>query len=203
MSGQRKYAYGVPDEVNLGRAPESDGKTVLDTKVKENDCIDNQVIEVEPVTSQTNNPQVYPINKQQAEALVVHCADPRFQTAFREFLNKELGMTSYIPLVVGGGIHSFGVEKLMPKNFKIVWEQIKFFIKEAKVRKVIIINHEDCLWYKTMKGYYPTIELPVKGKLDLKTAAQRILKDFAGVEVRSFWASLKNDEVTFKETTND
>ncbi len=203
MSEDRKYAYGVPDEVNTGRAPQSNGRTVLCTRVRKSDVIENHVIEVEPVISEVNNPQVYPINKQQAEALVVHCADPRFQTAFREFVNKELGITSYVPLVVGGGIHSFGVEQLMPKNFKIVWEQIKFFIKEAKVKKVIIINHEDCLWYKTMKGYYPSIELPVKGKLDLKTAAQRILKDFAGVEVRSFWAGLKDDEISFRETTND
>jgi hypothetical protein len=203
MSDRPKYAYGVPDEVNTDRAPQSDGKSVLETRIVENSNIQSQIVEVEPVSPETHNPQVYPVNKQQAEAIVVHCADPRFQSAFREFVNKELDITSYIPLVVGGGIHSFGVEKLMPKNFKIVWEQIKFFVKEAKVRKVIIINHEDCLWYKTMKGYYPTIELPVKGKLDLKTAAQRILKDFTGVEVRSFWAGLKDEEITFSETTND
>jgi len=202
MTERRKYAFGVPDEVNTDQAPESNGETVLETRVINSDLPD-KTIEVETVMSESSSPKVYRADKQKAQALVVHCADPRFQTAFREFVNRELGITNYVPLVVGGGIHSFGVEKLMPKNFKIVWEQIKFFVKEAGVKQVIIINHEDCLWYKTMKGYYPTVDLPLKGKLDLKTAAQRILKDFTGVEVRSFWAGLSGDEITFRETTHD
>lgn len=202
MSEKRKYAFGVPDEVNTDRAPKSNGRTVLETRIVNGES-PNEKIEVEPVMSESSPPRVYRANRQQAQALVVHCADPRFQTAFREFVTDELAIRNYVPLVVGGGIHSFGVEKMMPKNFKIVWEQIKFFIKQTGVKQVIIINHEDCLWYKSKKGFHPTIELPIKGKLDLKTAAQRILRDFTGVEVRSFWAGLEGDEITFKETTND
>jgi hypothetical protein len=52
-----------------------------------------------------------------------------------------------------------------------------------------------------MKGYHPTIHLPIKGKLDLETAALTIMKEFAGVHVRTFWAALDGDRINFSEVT--
>ena len=60
---------------------------------------------------------------------------------------------------------------------------------------------DSCKWYEKMKGYYPTVRLPLKGKLDLETAALTIMKEFAGVHVRSFWASLDGDRISFSEVT--
>lgn len=141
----------------------------------------------------------YQLDTAESEALVIHCGDPRFQTAFRRFITEELGIRTYTPIIIGGGVHAFGVQSFLPKNFKILWEQVKFFVKEVRLRQVIIINHEDCQWYRKMKGYHPTVELPLKGRLDLKTAAERILEDFAGVEVHSYWAGLDGDRITFSE----
>jgi hypothetical protein len=141
----------------------------------------------------------YRVTREPAEALVIHCGDPRFQEAFRQFITRELGLRNYIPIIIGGGVHAFGMQTLLPKNFKILWEQVKFFIKEGRVNQVIIINHEDCAWYKKMKGYHPTLNLPVKGRLDLRTAARLILRDFAGVSVHTYWAALDGDVITFSE----
>jgi hypothetical protein len=152
-----------------------------------------------PVKSRAKG--VYKINNAPPEALVIHCADPRFHSAFASFLTDELGLKNYIPIIIGGGIHSFGIQSLLPKNFKILWEQIKFFIKHAELRQIIIINHEDCQWYEKMKGYHPRIRLPVKGKKDLQTAAEVILKDFAHIQVRTFWAALDGDHISFSEIT--
>ncbi len=143
----------------------------------------------------------YRMTREPAEALVIHCGDPRFQEAFRQFITRELGFRNYIPIIIGGGIHAFGMQTFMPKNFKILWEQVKFFIKEGRVNQVIIINHEDCAWYKKMKGYHPTVSLPVKGRFDLRTAARLILRDFAGVSVHSYWAALDGDVITFSEVS--
>jgi hypothetical protein len=145
---------------------------------------------------------IYRVNRQAPEALVIHCADPRFQDAFREFVTEELGLKNYAPLVIGGSIHAFGMQSLLPKNFKILWEQIKFFIKEAKLRQIIIINHEDCKWYEKMKGFHPSIHLLTKGKMDLNSAADVILKDFVGIQVRKFFAGLDGDNIRFTEITD-
>ncbi len=157
-----------------------------------------EVIEVEATEYRDKKP-VYRIDTTESEALVVHCGDPRFQKAFRLFINEELGIANYTPIIIGGGVHSFGLQSFLPKNFKILWEQIKFFVKEGKLSQVIIINHEDCKWYEKMKGYRSSINLPVLGRKDLFIASEKILEDFAGVEVRSFFASLDSDEIIFEE----
>jgi len=142
---------------------------------------------------------VYRLDDTPSEALVIHCGDPRFQKAFKRFLSEELGISNYTPIIIGGGLHSFGVQAFLPKNFKILWEQIKFFIQEGKLGQIIFINHEDCQWYHKMKGYHPAKKLPIVGRLDLRTAAERIVEDFAKVEVRSFFAAIKDDQVVFEE----
>jgi len=141
----------------------------------------------------------YSLDSPEVEALVVHCADPRFQTAFREFVTDELGIHNYVPIVIGGGVHAFGVQSLLPKNFKVLWEQIKFAVTQRNVRQIIIINHEDCLWYERMKGYHPSIQSILKSKSDLKTAADIILHDFSGIHVRMFWAAIESGQVYFTE----
>jgi hypothetical protein len=142
---------------------------------------------------------MYKIDQASPQALVIHCGDPRFQTAFRRFVTEELGIKSYTPLVIGGGAHSFGVRKFLPKNFKILWEQVKFFVKAQGLKQVIVINHEDCKWYESLKGYHPTIGPRDKGMHDLKEASLTILEDFAGLSVRKFWAALEGDSVYFVE----
>jgi len=155
-----------------------------------------ETIEVEPEIFIDGTSQ-YKLDKTCSSALVIHCGDPRFQTAFHQFITLELGISNYTPLIIGGGIHAFGMQTFLPKNFKIIWEQIKFFIKEGKLNQIIIINHEDCRWYSKMKGYYGSLSLPLKGKQDLKSAALTILRDFSGVNVRTFWAGLDGDNILF------
>ncbi len=158
---------------------------------------DDEPIEVTADVIRPDGRPMYALDHQPPEALVIHCGDPRFQTAFRRFVTEELGIQHYALIVLGGGVHAFGAQSFLPKNFKILWEQVKFFIRSQNLKQVIIINHEDCGWYHKLSGYHPTIDLPVKGKLDLRQAAQTLLKDFAGVQVRSYWAGIENDHVYF------
>jgi len=159
------------------------------------------VREIEPDVIQPDGRISYRMDTTPSEALVIHCGDPRFQTAFRRFINEELGIRNYTPVIVGGGVHAFGVQSFLPKNFKILWEQVKFFVREGRLTQIVIINHDDCKWYEKMQGYHPGIRLPLKGKLDLESAARTILSDFAHVRVRTFWAGLDGSRITFTETT--
>ena len=83
---------------------------------------------------------MYKINSSPPQALVIHCSDPRFQRAFREFITDELGISNYIPIVIGGGVHAMVMKTHLPENFENLWEQIDFFLKETKLKQVIIIN---------------------------------------------------------------
>lgn len=91
------------------------------------------------------------------EALVIHCSDPRFQQSFKELLHETLGLTDgeYIPIVIPGSVSAIGlgIERLLPKNFKILRDQLELMLStyhESKELRLIIINHEDCRGYQNL-----------------------------------------------------
>lgn len=144
---------------------------------------------------------VYSVEMAPSDALVIHCADPRFQVAFRRFVTEELGLANYTPIVIGGGIHALSSQTFLPKNFKILWEQVKFYVKEGSIRRIIFINHEDCKWYEKMHGHFPRLNMPAKARDDLAMAAQIILNDFTGVHLETYFAHLSGNEITFERVT--
>jgi len=88
-------------------------------------------------------------------AIVIYCSDPRFQTAFHEFVEHELGLGEgmTIPIVVGGGAGVLGHPEQLPKEFKFLRERLEQYRKIfPTVRRIILINHEDCRYYETLKS---------------------------------------------------
>jgi hypothetical protein len=112
------------------------------------------------------------------KALVIHCGDPRFQKAFADFLDRKLGLPqgSYIPLVIPGSIGGMTVASL-PKNAKVLGEQIGLYLAHFPNLPVIVINHEDCKGYAAiMEKLQAVIRIPVDAKqvADLGVAARTI-----------------------------
>src|ERR1043166_8318975 len=87
-------------------------------------------------------------------AVVIHCSDPRFQVAFEQFLEHELGLAKgqYIPIIVGGGAGVLAHPQQLPKEFKFLKERFEFY-REAfpTVRRIILVNHEDCHYYDSIR----------------------------------------------------
>jgi hypothetical protein len=89
------------------------------------------------------------------EAVVVYCSDPRFQPACEQFIALDLGLAKgqYVPLVVGGGIGPFSHPEQLPKEFKFMKERFEFYRDHfPSIRRVVLINHEDCKYYDSIKG---------------------------------------------------
>jgi hypothetical protein len=183
----------VPEPVTE-LAPTTEGATPKEVSEPE----DSDVVEVVADELEPGRP-VYRLDETPSEALVIHCGDPRFQSAFRRFITEDLRIRNYTPVIIGGGLHAFGAQSLRPKNLKILWEQIKFFVRQGGLTQIVFINHEDCQWYAKMKGHRSALELPVLGRVDLQTAATQIAEDFMGVDVRSFFAALDGDLIVFEE----
>lgn len=161
----------------------------------------SEVIEVDAVQMRDGR-VVYTLEEEPSETLVIHCGDARFQKAFRTFLTEELGIETYTPIVIGGGLHAFGVQSILPKNFKILWQQIKFFVKEANLKRIIFINHDDCQWYKKMHLYRPKLGLTEQGVGDLRTAAERMIEDFSGIDVQTYFARIVDGkEIEFERVS--
>ncbi len=99
-------------------------------------------------------PAIYKVLKEATpEAVVITCSDPRFQAAFREFIEVKLGLTQgkYIPFVIDGGAGVLGRPESLPKEFKFVKERLETFKQRfCSIKRIILINHEDCTYYETL-----------------------------------------------------
>ena len=98
---------------------------------------------------------IYHLAEARPHAIVIYCSDPRFQQAFREFVGNELHLQEgeYVPLVVSGGVASLSEPLRLPKEFKFMKERIGFFLgRFDSIRRIVLINHEDCRHYEALKS---------------------------------------------------
>lgn len=137
----------------------------------------------------------YALKNKSSDTLVIHCVDHRFQEAFQEFVKDELGIAVFIPVAIAGGAFAISSEHLA--RFGYIWDQIDFFVTEGGVKRVALINHEDCKWYKKENPDLETSDLKEKGRSDLVQAAINIKDKYPEIEVVSVWAEVSGDSISF------
>lgn len=71
------------------------------------------------------------------EVVVVHCFDFRLQQFLNDWLTKRFGIQNYDRISWAGGV----------KDFSYIQGQIELSRRLHAVKKVILINHEDCAAY--------------------------------------------------------
>tara|TARA_B100000131_G_scaffold305938_1_gene332458 strand:- start:569 stop:961 length:393 start_codon:yes stop_codon:yes gene_type:complete len=77
------------------------------------------------------------------EAMVLSCMDPRFQTKVFNYLKSKKLSGKYSSFTIAGG--AIGVtHKKFKKWHSTFWENLETSIKLHKIRKLIVLNHEDC-----------------------------------------------------------
>ena len=156
--------------------------------------------------------KVYRLTPSDPTAIVIHCSDPRFQNAFKNFIHTELGLHDgdYIPLIISGGVGSLSEPLKLPKEFKFMKERIEFFIEHFhSIQRIILINHEDCKHYESMKTLLGNsflsrvANLVERQKVDLKSVAKNLLNLF-GSKIRgelyyAHFADEQKQSVTFEK----
>ncbi|MDP3900015.1 MAG: hypothetical protein Q8Q23_02950 [bacterium] len=139
----------------------------------------------------------YPLlRSEDTDGLVIHCSDPRFQSAFRQFIKNELGLNNPCLIIVPGGIHDL-VSLARPKAARQLKDQLEFIIKNMRVKRIILINHDDCRWYAKWNALVP-------GKIgdeivnNLAKAAEKIMEKKFGLEIEIYLAKIQANNVIFE-----
>lgn len=129
-------------------------------------------------------------------ALVVHCGDHRFQSAIQEFLNRGLGLGgNYDLLVVPGGPQSLTLVEYLPKFSWASWRWFRFFVENHEIDRLILIQHEDCAWYKSLPLHLHSSSEPrQRQEEDLSRVGQRLRKDFPQLRVELYFAEWDGKE---------
>jgi len=123
------------------------------------------------------------------EAVVIHCSDHRFQQGFREFLLEGLGLGSYALLAIPGGGHFCTLGDLLPKFAKTGMQSLKFLIRRSGANRIILIAHDDCLFFKEQLQFFFT-EADLNGKqlANLKRARPVLLEWFPRTRVELYFS---------------
>jgi hypothetical protein len=94
-------------------------------------------------TSQT------PFVEHESTVLVIACSSNAFLPYTQEFLEKQLGLGPgrYDLLAVPGGPQFLLLTEYLPKFAWVGHRWVKFLVERHRLKRVIVISHEDCAWY--------------------------------------------------------
>jgi len=140
-----------------------------------------------------------------SEAVVVHCSDHRFQASFYEFLTEGLRLASYALQAVPGGGHFVTLEHLMPKFFSVNLQSLSFLLKRTASPRVILIGHDDCLFFKERVQFFFTEPgFNQKQVANLKKAQNALQERLPGKHIELYFAdSMENGAIQYKIIRQD
>ncbi|MEM4217910.1 MAG: hypothetical protein QXZ09_07785 [Candidatus Methanomethylicaceae archaeon] len=90
-----------------------------------------------------------PFVEPESSVLVICCSSNAFLPYTQEFLERQLGLGpgNYDLLAVPGGPQFLLLTEYLPKFAWVGHRWVKFLIERHRLKRVIVISHEDCAWY--------------------------------------------------------
>ncbi len=108
-----------------------------------------------------------------AEAIVITCIDFRLQEAINSWISENFTSKTFDRVAFAGGV----------KNLDIILGQIDIAVRLHHIKKVVLINHEDC-------GAYGEAGTAEKHAEDLRTAKNRIKEIHSDLNIETFYLHL-------------
>lgn len=137
------------------------------------------------------------------DTLVIMCSGTGFPQKVFGFLNRNygLGEIDYDLLAIPGGAYSLVLTAFLPKFRWTAERWVKFLTKEHRLKRIIVIDHEGCSWFKKLAVSEPS--------LINKAAVQRLALNLAisalahsvpeEIILEAWYASKKGSEVQFEK----
>ena len=117
--------------------------------------------------------------KKDYKAMVLSCMDPRFQPKVFNYLRKKKLTGKYSSFTIAGAAIGVTASKFK-KWHSTFWQNLETSIKLHKIKKIIVINHEDCGAAKIINGKKP-FNLKIEKKIheqSFKLIKQQLKKKF-------------------------
>lgn len=114
--------------------------------------------------------------QQTCEALVVHCFEFQIQQSLNDWLAKRFSRHNYDLIALAGGV----------KDFSTIQKQIEDEYRLNKIKKVILIGHDDCELYSSAEGETAQMK-------DIRYAEQSIRTQFSDVDVEIYYLHLDGE----------
>ena len=136
--------------------------------------------------------------REQPDALVIHCSDPRFQKHFHEFLRTQLKLDTYGLIAAPGGTQFLTMIDYLPKFSWVGWRWLKFLVDLSQPRRLILIAHDDCRWYKDMRFWKHGDDWKRAALSDLARVRDGFRERFGPIGVETYFARIDGKDVVFE-----
>lgn len=127
------------------------------------------------------------------QAVAVYCSDGRFAEHVRDFLDHRFGLTRVDAVAAAGG----PARLLEPDAEANLFEDVKFLIHAHGLRRVVLIQHEDCGHYAHRIGLEGDA---AHGRQtdDLHAAARRLREGTSVEQIDLYFLRLSEAGVRFE-----
>jgi carbonic anhydrase len=142
------------------------------------------------------------LNLIDAEVLVVHCSDHRIQAGLRDFLDNGLKLgANYDLLIIPGGPQCLTLVEYLPKFAWAGSRWFRFLIEQHELKRLILIAHQDCGWYKSLPLHLHSSPEPrSRQEEDLRRAHRWLAKEFTGLQTELYYAGWDaNEQITVEQ----
>jgi hypothetical protein len=142
--------------------------------------------------------------------LVLTCSSNAFYPYVREFLEKSLQLPegTYDYFSVPGGPQFLMLTEYLPKFAWAGQRWVKFLVEKHRLKKLILITHEDCAWYNDERMIPSFLQkfgiggasarastLKERQIEDLKEMAQSMHSLVAPIHIDAYYAEKESDGV--------
>ena len=130
--------------------------------------------------------------------MVLSCMDPRFQPIVNNYLKKRKLNGKYSAFTIAGSAIGVTASKFK-KWHKSFWDNIHISIKLHKIKKLIVINHQDCGAAKMMnsKKFFNNIIETEIHKKSFKLIKSKFKKKYPSLVIETILISLNKKAKKF------
>lgn len=108
-----------------------------------------------------------------AESIVITCIDFRLQEAINNWIAQNFKPGTFDRVALAGGV----------KSLDTIMDQIDIAVGLHHIKKVVLVNHEDC-------GTYGETNTPQKHAEDLRSAGTKIKAHYPDLGVETYYLHL-------------
>lgn len=132
-----------------------------------------------------------PFEAERVGAAAVYCADGRFGDQMDEFLHQGLALPRYDRVAVPGGAACLADHVQAMRERSALERQIGFLVEAHALDRVVLIAHQDCAFYGTIRWRAASLE--AQQFADLARAAEKVRAYAVGLEVDAYIAKRTAD----------
>ena len=124
--------------------------------------------------------------KNEYKAMVLSCIDPRFQSRTYKYLKNKKLIGKYSSFTIAGAAIGVTANKFK-KWHSTFWQNLETSIKLHKIKKLIVLNHQDCGVAKIINGK-KSFDLKIEKKIhekSFKLIKKKIKKKFPKLKIET------------------